>query len=84
MKEPVGLPKKDADGTQVDKEKAVTEPKSMLKQSKAAALAEERESSKQAEIRGTSGKVPYCYRCKTKDHAIEVCHATMYCDICAS
>jgi hypothetical protein len=42
------------------------------------------ESSKQGEIRGGSGKVPYCYRCKTKGHANEVCHASMYCDVCAS
>jgi hypothetical protein len=41
------------------------------------------ESSKQAEGRGLSGKVLYCYQCKTKGHAIEVCHATMFCDICA-
>jgi hypothetical protein len=42
------------------------------------------ESSKQAGNRGLSGKVPYCFRCKTKGHAIEVCHAMMFCDICAS
>jgi hypothetical protein len=42
------------------------------------------ESSKQAEGRGLSGKMPYWYHCKTKGHAIEVCHAPLFCDICAS
>jgi hypothetical protein len=41
-------------------------------------------SSNQAEGRGLSGKVSYCYRCKTKGHALEECHATMFCDICVS
>jgi hypothetical protein len=31
-----------------------------------------------------SGKSPYCFRCKTKWHAIEECHARMFCDICES
>jgi hypothetical protein len=30
------------------------------------------------------GKVAYCFRSKTKGHAIEECHAEMYCDICES
>jgi hypothetical protein len=68
----------------VDKGKAVTEPEPLPMQTKTVVPNDEPESSKKAEIRGGSGKVPYCYRCKTKGHAIEVCHATMYCDICAS
>jgi hypothetical protein len=47
-------------------------------------LIEGPESSKQGESRGGNSKVTYCYMCKTKGHAIEVCHAMMYCDICAS
>jgi hypothetical protein len=43
------------------------------------------ESSRQAAARKEGiGKNPYCFRCKTKGHAIEECHASMYCDICES
>jgi hypothetical protein len=62
----------------------VSESKPLVKQTKPAVIAEEPKSLKEAEIIGVSGKVPYCYHCKTKAHAIEVCHVTMYCDICAS
>jgi hypothetical protein len=43
------------------------------------------ESSRQAATRKEgSGKSPYCFRCKTKGHAIEDCHPDMFCDICES
>jgi hypothetical protein len=42
------------------------------------------ESSQQAARRDSGDKMPYCYRCKTKGHTIEVCHAEMFCDICES
>jgi hypothetical protein len=43
------------------------------------------ESSRQAAARKEGmGKNPYCFRCKTKEHAIEEWHASMYCDICES
>jgi hypothetical protein len=38
----------------------------------------------QAQCKEISGKVPYCFRCKTKGLAIESCFATMHCDICDS
>jgi hypothetical protein len=31
-----------------------------------------------------SDKISYCFRCKTKGHAIESCKASMYCIICDS
>jgi hypothetical protein len=42
------------------------------------------ESSAQAARRESGGKIPYCFRCKTKGHAIEDCHAEMFCEICES
>jgi hypothetical protein len=51
---------------------------------KSTASLEGPESSKHADVRGNSGKIPHCYHYKTKGHPIEVCHAEMYCDICAS
>jgi hypothetical protein len=49
---------------------------------------EEPESSQQAahqiNRKEGGGKVPYCFRCKTKGHAIESCDASMYCEICDS
>jgi hypothetical protein len=83
MKGSSGQNKNEADGTQLNKGKTVSDPEPALQQSKGIVTADVPESSKQAKIRGSSGKVPYCYRCKTKGHAIEVCHAPMYCDICA-
>jgi hypothetical protein len=41
-------------------------------------------SSKNAARKESSVKVPYCFYCKTKGHAIEECHAARYCDICES
>jgi hypothetical protein len=67
-----------------DKGKAVIGVEPVEKVTKSGLMIEGPESSKQGEIRGSSGKVSYCYRCKTKGHAIEVCHARMYRDICAS
>jgi hypothetical protein len=68
----------------VDKGKATIEVEVTEKIPKQNTMAEVPESSKQGEFRGGCGKVPYCYRCKTKGHAIEVCHENMYYDICAS
>jgi hypothetical protein len=42
------------------------------------------ESSKNAAWKESNGKVPYCFRCKTKGHVIAECHTAMYCDICES
>jgi hypothetical protein len=42
------------------------------------------ETSKRGEVKGNSVKMSYCFRCKTKGHAIEVCHTNIYCDICVS
>jgi hypothetical protein len=36
----------------------------------------------QAPHKENTGKVPYCFRCKTKGHAIESCNTTMHCEIC--
>jgi uncharacterized 2Fe-2S/4Fe-4S cluster protein (DUF4445 family) len=48
-------------------------------------VADGAESSRQAAARKEGmGKNPYCFRCKTKGHVIEECHAIMYCDICES
>jgi hypothetical protein len=77
MKEPRVMHKQEAEVTRMDKGKEVSKTEPMVQQSKLTAGAEEPESSKQAEVL-------YCYRCETKGHAIEVCHATMYCNICAS
>jgi hypothetical protein len=42
------------------------------------------ESSAQAARRESIGKIPYYFRCKTKAHAIEDCHAEIFCKICES
>jgi hypothetical protein len=46
------------------------------------------ESSKQAvgqlNRKESGGKVPYCFRCKTKGHVIESCHAPIHCEFCDS
>jgi hypothetical protein len=84
MKDQARLPNKEGDDSQVDKGKGVSNSIHMAKQTKPTVIAEEPESSKQAEIRGASSKVSYCFQCKTKGHAIEVCHASMYYDICAT
>jgi hypothetical protein len=67
-----------------DKGKAVIGIEQVEKEVKSGLMIEGHETSKQGEIRGSSGKVSYCYRCKTKGHTIEVFHESMYCDICAS
>jgi uncharacterized 2Fe-2S/4Fe-4S cluster protein (DUF4445 family) len=49
---------------------------------------EQPESSQQAASQSMrkdgGGKAPYCFRCKTKGHAIESCHAFMYYEVCDS
>jgi hypothetical protein len=67
-----------------DKGKAVIRVELVENATKLGLMIERPDTSKQGEIRGSSGKVPYCYQYKTKGHAIEVCHASTYCDICAS
>jgi hypothetical protein len=84
MKEPFVLSKQTGEEAREDKRKVVFEVEPMEKQPKPAVMVEGPESSKQGEISGSSRKVSYCYQCKIKGHAIEVCHATMFCDICAS
>lgn len=42
------------------------------------------ESSQQAARKDSGGKLPYCYRCKAKGHAVEVCHVELFCEICES
>jgi hypothetical protein len=76
MKETTELNNQTAEESRGNKEKEVMEVEPSVNQSKPVAMIEGPESSKQGEVRGNSGK--------TKGHAIEVCHATMYCDICAS
>jgi hypothetical protein len=50
--------------------------------------AEGAESSQQAaqqeQRKEISGKMPYCFHCKTKGHAIEACFASMHYEICES
>jgi hypothetical protein len=84
MKEPVDRDKQLAVEPRKNKGKEMLDSDPSEQSFKPAAALEGPESSKQAEVRGNSGKIPYCYQCKTKGHAVEVYHALMYCDICAS
>jgi hypothetical protein len=84
MKEPAEQCKQGGTEAREGKGKEVMEAQPKEQQPNQVAKFDGPESSKQAEGRGLSGKVPYCYRCKTKSHAIEECHATMFCDICTS
>jgi hypothetical protein len=84
MRDPSVESRKDVVSEGTDKGKVAMDVDKSEKEAKPASAVDVPELSKQGEVRGSSGKIPYCFRCKTKGHAIKVCHANMYCDICAS
>jgi hypothetical protein len=54
--------------------------KQMSKPAHAEGAESSQQAANQAQRKENSGKVSYCFRCKTKGHAIESCFATMHCD----
>jgi hypothetical protein len=84
MRDPSGEPKKEGVSDESKKGNAEMNMGKVEKGSKQASVIDVPETSKHGEVRGNSVKMPYCFYCKTKGHAIEVCHTNMYCDICVS
>jgi hypothetical protein len=65
------------------KGKAIATVEPMEENTQAMLIQDGAESSKQgAAPKEGSGKLLYCFCCKTKGHAVEECHARMFCDIC--
>lgn len=72
--------KKQVDNTKLEKISNISKPTSTNEKPESSTQGEKKE----VEKKDNNGKLPYCYRCLTKGHAMKDCDAEMYCEICVS